>query len=86
MDFYPGWSGPIEGFGHEGYYAGDGHYRYVSHQQHTWASRQENRIVQNSKSDHPVSPKTAAVSGHQCEQGVPRMELLLMDEDVARNK
>jgi hypothetical protein len=33
-----GWSGPTEGFGHIGYYVGDGQYKYVDHQQDTSAS------------------------------------------------
>jgi hypothetical protein len=33
MHFHLGWSGPAEGFGHGGYYAGDGRYRSVGRQQ-----------------------------------------------------
>jgi hypothetical protein len=32
MHIHPGWSGPTEGFGHGGYYVGDGCYRYIGHQ------------------------------------------------------
>jgi hypothetical protein len=32
MHFHPGWSGPSEGFGHGGYYTGDGCYMSVGHQ------------------------------------------------------
>jgi hypothetical protein len=39
MHFDPGWSGPIDGFGHGGYYVGDDHYGYVSHQQDRRASK-----------------------------------------------
>jgi hypothetical protein len=31
MYFHLGWSGPVEGFGHGGYYIGDGRYGYISH-------------------------------------------------------
>jgi hypothetical protein len=42
MHFHPGWLGPSEGFGHGGYYAGDGHYGSISHQQSRRNLRQEN--------------------------------------------
>jgi hypothetical protein len=63
MHFHPRWSEPTEGFGHGGYYIGDGHYGYVSHQQDRRASRQKNWTVQNAKLDHPVSPKIEAALG-----------------------
>jgi hypothetical protein len=69
MHFHPGWSGPTEGFGYRGYYTGDDNYRYVGHQQDRRTSGQENRIVQNGKSDHPVSSTAATVPGCQHEQG-----------------
>jgi hypothetical protein len=39
MHFHPGWSRPVEGFGHGGYYTRDDHYGSVSHQQDNKASR-----------------------------------------------
>jgi hypothetical protein len=71
MHFHPGWSGPTEGFGYRGYYIGDDNYRYVGHQQDRRTSGQENRIVQNGKSDHPVSSTAATVPGCQHKQGAP---------------
>jgi hypothetical protein len=61
MHFHPGWSGPADDFGYGGYYIGDGHYRYVSHQQHSRILRQENWMVQNPKLDGPVSQEAAIV-------------------------
>jgi hypothetical protein len=52
---HPGWLGPAQGFGHEGYYIGDDRYRHNGHQQDRKASGQENQTVQNAKPDHPVS-------------------------------
>jgi hypothetical protein len=72
MHFHSGWSGPTECFGHEGYYAGDGRYRYVGHQQDRRALGQENRTIWNVKPDHSVSPKSVAISGRQRKQGVPK--------------
>jgi hypothetical protein len=63
MHFHPGWSEPVEGFDHEGYYIRDGCYGSVGHQQDRKTSRQENQTVQNAKPDHPVSPKATAASG-----------------------
>jgi hypothetical protein len=68
MHFYPEWSGPTQGFGHGGYYAEDGHYRYVGHQQDRRASGRENWTVQNAKLDHPVSQEPTLAPGHQHEQ------------------
>jgi hypothetical protein len=62
IHFHPGWSGPIEGFGHGGYYTRDGRYGSVGHQQDRKASRQENQTVQNAKPDHSVSPKSIIAS------------------------
>jgi hypothetical protein len=31
MHFHSGWSGPTQGFGHGGYYAGDSHYGHIGH-------------------------------------------------------
>jgi hypothetical protein len=70
LHFHPGWSGLAEGFGHRGYYTGDGRYRSVGHQQDRKAPRQENWIIQNIKSDHPVSPNATAASGQQHKQCV----------------
>jgi hypothetical protein len=70
MDFHPGWSGPIEGFGHGGYYTRDDRYRSVGHQQDRKASRQENQIVWNTKPDHPVPPKTTKAPGQPHKQSV----------------
>jgi hypothetical protein len=67
MHFHPGWSGPTQGFGIGGYYAGHDYYEDVGHQQDRRAPGQENRIVQNAKSDHPVSEETTAAPGHQYE-------------------
>jgi hypothetical protein len=61
MHFNPGWAGPTEGFGHGGYYVGDGRYGSVGHQQDRRAPRQENQTVRNANSDYHVSPKTATV-------------------------
>jgi hypothetical protein len=72
MNFHPGWLGHAEGFDNGGYYARDGCYAYISHQQDKRTSRQENWTVQNGKSDHPISLKAATVPGHQHEQGVPK--------------
>jgi hypothetical protein len=68
MHLHPGWSRPAEGFVHRGYYVGDGHYRYVGHQQDMRASGQENQTMQNVKPDHPISSKIAAAPGHQHER------------------
>jgi hypothetical protein len=65
MHFHLGWSGPAEGFVHGGYYAGDGRYRSVSHQQDRRAPRQENRTIWNAKPNHLVSLKAAIVPGQQ---------------------
>jgi hypothetical protein len=72
MHFHPGWSGPVESFDHEGYYARNDRYKYVNHQQDRRASGQENQIVQNTKPDHSVSPKAATAPGHRHEQEVPK--------------
>jgi hypothetical protein len=72
MHFHPGWSGPTDGFGYKGYYAGDDRYGYVNHQQDRRASGQDNQTVQNAKSDHPVSHKLAAAPSHWHEQGAPK--------------
>jgi hypothetical protein len=45
MHFHLGWSRLTEGVGHEGYYTGDGHYRYVDHQQERRGLGQENKSV-----------------------------------------
>jgi hypothetical protein len=63
MHFHPGWLGPAEGFGHEGYYTGDGRYGSVSHQHDRRAPRQENRMVWNPKLNGLVSPKTTVALG-----------------------
>jgi hypothetical protein len=72
MHFHPRWSGPVEGFSHEGYYVGDGHYRYISHYQDMRALGQENQIVQNAKPNHLVSSKTAAALGLRHEREVSK--------------
>jgi hypothetical protein len=33
LHFHPGWPRPLGGFGHGGYYVGDGHYRNIGQQQ-----------------------------------------------------
>jgi hypothetical protein len=72
MHFHPGWSGPAQGFGYEGYYAGDGRYGYTGHQQDWRASGQENRIVQNPKPYHPVFQEVAAAPDRRQEQEAPK--------------
>jgi hypothetical protein len=72
MHFYSEWSGPTEGFGHGGYYAGDGHYGYVGHQQVKRTSGQENQTIQNAKPDHSVSLKIVAIPGHWHEKKAPK--------------
>jgi hypothetical protein len=54
-----GWSGLAGGFGYGGYYAGDGRYGHVSHQQDNWILRQENRMVRNPKPDGSISQEIA---------------------------
>jgi hypothetical protein len=39
MHFHLGWPGPVEGFGHRGYYAGDDRYIHAGHQQDMRALR-----------------------------------------------
>jgi hypothetical protein len=70
MHFHLGWSRPTQGFGHRGYYAGDGRYRHVGHQQDRRASGQKNQTVQNAKPDHLVSQEVATDPGHWHEQEV----------------
>jgi hypothetical protein len=72
MHFHLGCSEPTQGFGYEGYYAGDGRYGHANHQQDRRASGQENPTVQNAKLDHPVSKEVAAAPGHQQEQEAPK--------------
>jgi hypothetical protein len=72
MHFYPGWSGPSEGFGHRGYYVGDGCYRRVGHHQDTRTPGQENQMVRNPKPEGLVSPKTTAVPNQQKKWWVPK--------------
>jgi hypothetical protein len=67
MHFHSGWSGPTQGFGHEDYYAGDGRYEHVSHQQDRRSLGQENRTVRNDKPDHPVSQEAVLAPGRQHE-------------------
>jgi hypothetical protein len=45
MPFHPGWVIPVEGLGYEGYYAGDGHYGHIGHQQDNRILGQGNQIV-----------------------------------------
>jgi hypothetical protein len=70
MHFHPGWSGPAEGFGHGGYYTGDGCYEYVDHQQDSKTPRQENQMVQNPKLDGLVSLKVLVAPEQQSEREV----------------
>jgi hypothetical protein len=72
MHFHPGWSGLAENFSHGGYYAGDGHYVYVGHQQDSRTLRQENWMVQKPKLDGPVSLKAAAVPEQRSKQEVSK--------------
>jgi hypothetical protein len=72
MHFHPGWSGPVEGFGHGGNYAGDGCYRYVGHQHDSRTPSQENRMVRNPKPNGPVSLKAVVAHGHWHEQEAPK--------------
>jgi hypothetical protein len=64
------WSGATQGFVHGGYYAGDGHYEHVDHQQDIRALGQENWTVRNAKPDHSVSQEIRTTPGHQHERGV----------------
>jgi hypothetical protein len=73
MHYHPGWSGPAEGFSHEGYYTGDGCYGSIGHQQGRKSQRQKNQIVQNSKPNHPVSPKTTETLEQPHKQSVQRL-------------
>jgi hypothetical protein len=59
MHFHPGWSGPVEGFGHGGYFTRDGCYGYIGHQHDSKTLRQENRMVQNLKPNGPISSQIA---------------------------
>jgi hypothetical protein len=68
MSFSPGWSGPAEDFGYEGYYVGDNRYRYVDHQQDSRILRQENRMARNPKSNGLVSQEAAAAPSRHHEQ------------------
>jgi hypothetical protein len=86
MHFHLGWSGPAKGFGHEGYYARDDHYRYVDHQQDRRASGQENRIVQNVKPDHLVYLKTAAAPSHCHEREAPKDEFAIDESESSQRK
>jgi hypothetical protein len=73
MHFHLGWSRPAQGFGHGGYYAGDGSYGHIGHQQDRKASGQENQTVQNAKLDHLVSDEAGAVApSHRQEQEAPK--------------
>jgi hypothetical protein len=72
MQFLVGWSGPIESFGHGGYYTRDGRYRSVGHQQDRIAPRQENWMVWNPKPNGLVSPKIAAAFDQQNKWWVPK--------------
>jgi hypothetical protein len=72
MHFHSGWLGPVEGFGHGGYYAGDDRYGHVGHQQDRRASGQENWTAQNVKLDHQVSQETATVPGHRHKREAPK--------------
>jgi hypothetical protein len=68
IPFHMGWSGLAGGFGYGGYYAGDGRYGHVSHQQDNWILRQENRMVRNPKPDGSISQETATAPGCWHEQ------------------
>jgi hypothetical protein len=65
MHFHLGWSRPDEGFGHRGYYIGDGRYGSVGDKQDRRDPRQENQMVRDPKLDGPVSLKIAAVPSQQ---------------------
>jgi hypothetical protein len=71
MHFHPRWSGHVSGFGHGGYYARDGCYGHVGHQQGRRASGQENRIARNAKLDYQVSQEAATTLCCQQEQRAP---------------
>jgi hypothetical protein len=70
MHFHLEWLGPIEDFGHRGYYTRNGRYGSVSHRQDRKASRQKNRTAQNMKPDHPVPSKTTEALGQPHKQSV----------------
>jgi hypothetical protein len=72
IHFHPGWSRLAEGFGHGGYYAGDGRYRYVDRQQDRSVSGHENQTVQNTKPDNPVSSKIVIAPGCRHEREAPK--------------
>jgi hypothetical protein len=72
MHFHPEWSGPVEGFGHRGYYTGDSHYGSDGHQQDR-KTRQENWTVRSTKLDHSVFSKATTASGQQHKQWVPEV-------------
>jgi hypothetical protein len=70
MHFHPRWSGPVEGFGHGGCYIREDRYGSVGHQQDRKASRQKNWTVRNTKSGHPIPPKTTEAPGQPHKQSV----------------
>jgi hypothetical protein len=74
MHFHPGWSGPAEGFGHGGYYAGDNRYGYIVHQQDkkTGQSRMPNWIIRFSRRQQ-LFLVTSTSEKHR------RIDLLLID-------
>jgi hypothetical protein len=65
MHFHPGRSEPAQGFGHEVFYAGDGRYGHIGHQQDRRVAGHETQTVQNAKSDHPVSQEAVVAPGRQ---------------------
>jgi hypothetical protein len=73
MHFHLEWSRPTEAFDHGGYYAEDGWYRSVGHQQDRRAPRQENRIVRIPKPDGQILSKTSIAPGQQHRQWVPKV-------------
>jgi hypothetical protein len=68
MPFHPGWLGLAEGFGYGGYYIGDGYYEHVGCQKDIRILGQENWMVQNPKSDDPVSQEATTAPGRWHEQ------------------
>jgi hypothetical protein len=74
IHFQPRWSGPTDGFGHGGYYAGDGRYGYVDHLQDRRTPRQDNQMVWNPKLEDPISLKTIAAPNQHNKWWVPKDE------------
>jgi hypothetical protein len=62
---HPGWSGPTEDFGYEGYYAGDRCYGHIGYQQDSETRKPDGP---NPKPDGLVSQEAAAALAHRHEK------------------